>query len=66
MQTAETTWKLLDDANLDYSRRLVTHEQAQQSPDEEEIGSPAAFSHPNLPRFLTLSQQGAGPGQNRS
>ncbi len=35
MQTAEIAWKLLDDANLDYSRRLEVHEDAQQPLDEE-------------------------------
>jgi hypothetical protein len=36
MQTAEIAWKLLDDANLDYSRRLEVHEEAQHPLDDEE------------------------------
>jgi hypothetical protein len=36
MQTAEIAWKLLDDANLDYSRRLEIHEEAQEPLDDEE------------------------------
>ena len=35
MQTAEIAWKLLDDANFDYSRRLEVHEDAQQPLDDE-------------------------------
>ena len=36
MQTAEIAWKLLDDANLDYSRRLEAHEEAQQPVGDDE------------------------------
>ncbi len=36
MQTAEIAWKHLDDANLDYSRRLEAHEEAQQPLDDKE------------------------------
>ena len=36
MQTDEIAWKLLDDANLDYSRRLEIHEEAQETLDDEE------------------------------
>lgn len=36
LQTAEIAWKLLDDANLDYYRRLEVHEEAQQLLDDEE------------------------------
>lgn len=36
LQTAEIAWKLLDDANLDYSRRLEAHEESQQTLDDEE------------------------------
>ncbi len=35
METAEIAWKLLDDASLDYSRRLEIHEEAQEPDDEE-------------------------------
>lgn len=33
MQSAEIAWKLLDDANLDYYKRLEAHEEAQQPDD---------------------------------
>lgn len=38
MQTAEIAWKLLDDANLDYSRRLEAHEEAQQPVVDDDAG----------------------------
>ena len=36
MQIAEIAWKLLDEANLDYSRRLEVHEDEQQPLEDEE------------------------------